>query len=54
MYADFLQAGIKIDLEEIPAEVLLYVSYFAKMRRAKEEDEKFRVLFEGLQKLIRF
>ena len=44
----------KIDLDEIPAEVLLYVSYFDKKRRAKEEDEKFRVLFEGLQKLIRF
>lgn len=46
--------GAKIDIDDIPAETLYYVEYFAMKRRAKEEEEKFKALFEGLSKLLKF
>lgn len=51
-YANLMRIGANLDLESIPAEDLHLVEYFELRRRKKEEEEKFKILFEGLSKLI--
>ena len=44
MYSNLLLLGMNIDLDSLNAETVFGIEYFGMRRRAKEEEEKFKLL----------
>lgn len=45
-------SGVNIDIKDLTMEEVYYMEYFSMKRRNAEETTKFKVLFEGLTKLV--
>ena len=52
MYSNLLLLGVKIDMEELDAEMMYYLEYFGMKRRSKEEEERFKALSEIIKRVF--
>ena len=43
-YSNLLLIGFKVDLDDLPVNVVHGIEYFSMRRRAKEEEERFKAL----------
>jgi len=52
-FANLLELGVTIDLNDIPGDILYHISYFGSLKKKKEEEVKFEALFKGLVQIAK-